>query len=69
MATTRAKSKAYRNCLGWVMKLAGYSGTPAEEMNNIKNRKVSDSDAAKAVEADFKKKDKIKNGLKGVEIK
>lgn len=32
MAQTRAIGKAYRNLLGWVMKLAGYEGTPSEEM-------------------------------------
>ena len=31
-ATTRATSKAMRIPLGWVMVLAGYSATPAEEM-------------------------------------
>lgn len=32
MAQTRAIGKAYRNLVGWVMKLAGYESTPAEEM-------------------------------------
>lgn len=32
MAQTRAIGKAYRNLLGWLMKVAGYEGTPAEEM-------------------------------------
>jgi len=32
MAQTRAIGKAYRNCIGWVMKLAGYETTPSEEM-------------------------------------
>ncbi len=32
MAQTRAIGKGYRNILGWVMKLAGYEGTPSEEM-------------------------------------
>lgn len=32
MATTRATSKALRIPLGWIMVLAGYSATPAEEM-------------------------------------
>lgn len=32
MAQTRAIGKAYRNKLGWVMKLTGYESTPAEEM-------------------------------------
>src|SRR4051812_47200234 len=32
MAQTRAIGKAYRNVVGYVMKLAGYESTPAEEM-------------------------------------
>lgn len=32
MAQTRAIGKAYRNRIGWVMKLAGYEATPSEEM-------------------------------------
>lgn len=35
MAQTRAESKAIRMKLGWVARLAGYSGTPAEEMEGI----------------------------------
>ena len=32
MAETRATAKAYRKALGWIVKLAGYEGTPAEDM-------------------------------------
>ncbi|MEK7578152.1 MAG: hypothetical protein AAB456_00305 [Patescibacteria group bacterium] len=32
MAQTRAIGKAYRNLLGWVMKLASFEATPSEEM-------------------------------------
>lgn len=35
MAQTRAIGKAYRNLIGWVMKLAGYEGTPSEEMHKV----------------------------------
>lgn len=35
MAQTRACSKALRNCLAWVVVLAGYAATPAEEMVNV----------------------------------
>jgi len=35
MAQTRAVGKAYRNIVGWVMKLAGYEGTPSEEMGKF----------------------------------
>jgi hypothetical protein len=33
MAQTRANAKALRNCLAWVVVLAGYRATPAEELN------------------------------------
>ena len=32
MAQTRAIGKAYRNIIGWVIKMAGYESTPAEEI-------------------------------------
>lgn len=33
MSQTRAIGKAYRNILSWVVKMAGYEATPAEEMD------------------------------------
>lgn len=35
MAQTRAIGKAFRMTIGWVMKLAGYEATPAEEADDI----------------------------------
>lgn len=35
MAQTRAIGKAYRNKIGWIMKLAGYQSTPSEEMHKV----------------------------------
>lgn len=35
MAQTRAIGKAYRNSIGWIMKLAGYEATPSEEMRKV----------------------------------
>jgi hypothetical protein len=32
MANTRATSKAYKTCFSWIIALAGYNATPAEEM-------------------------------------
>ncbi len=32
MAETRAESRAYRRAVGWIMNIAGYSPTPADEM-------------------------------------
>ena len=35
LSQTRAIGKAYRNLLGWVIELAGFSSTPAEEMEGL----------------------------------
>lgn len=35
MAQTRAIGKAYRNILSWVVKMAGYEATPAEEIDRV----------------------------------
>jgi alkylated DNA nucleotide flippase Atl1 len=40
MAQTRAIGKAYRNVIGWVMKLANYEPTPAEEIVNLGGKSV-----------------------------
>jgi len=39
-AQTRAIGRAYRNIIGWVIKMADYESTPAEEMVNMGNRPV-----------------------------
>jgi len=36
MAQTRALGKAYRMALSWIMKMAGYEGTPAQEMSTFR---------------------------------
>lgn len=41
MCQTRCLGKAYRNKLGWVIKLAGYDSTPAEEMKKVDNTEAS----------------------------
>ena len=38
MAQTRALGKCYRMALSWIMKMAGYEGTPAEEMNTFRGK-------------------------------
>lgn len=38
MAQTRALGKAYRLALGWIVKMAGYEPTPAEEMQEIQRK-------------------------------
>jgi len=35
MAQTRSIGKAYRNLLGWLMKSAGFTSTPLEEMDEV----------------------------------
>ncbi len=45
MAQTRAIGKAYRNVIGWVIKLAGYEGAPAEEMVRVGEKPVVSNSA------------------------
>jgi hypothetical protein len=42
MAQTRACAKAFRNVLAWVVVLAGYRGTPAEEVDGMAGAKTED---------------------------
>jgi len=52
MAQTRAIGKAYRNCLAWIIRAAGYEPTPAEEMDyNTNTPAVAEVVAAKPVPA------------------
>lgn len=46
MSQTRAKSKAFRLHLGWIMRKAGLEDTPGEEMQGTSNKSVSDMTAA-----------------------
>lgn len=59
MAQTRAIGKAYRNILAWLPKLAGYEGTPAEEISdNARETMVEELSEKKAeVFAEFTKRD------------
>ena len=51
MAQTRAIGKAFRNLIGWVIKMGGFESTPAEEMPKGKPiEKVSKSNATNYVE-------------------
>jgi hypothetical protein len=38
MAQTRATGKAYRSAFGWIMSMAGYAATPAEEVDAPEDR-------------------------------
>jgi hypothetical protein len=44
MAVTRATSRALRMALGWIMPLAGYSGTPAEDVEPIRDQIEAESE-------------------------
>lgn len=44
MAQTRAIGKAYRNIIGWVIKLAGYETTPSEEMKTDASQPITMTD-------------------------
>jgi hypothetical protein len=50
MAQTRAIGKAYRNVIGWVIKLAGYEGTPAEEAGKVGDVDVENTQSPKSQE-------------------
>ena len=47
MSQTRAQSKALASVERWIAELAGFSGTPAEEMDGVKNEKPKKKASAK----------------------
>ena len=51
MAQTRAIGKAYRNCLAWIIRAAGYEPTPAEEMDYNTNAQAAPAPAAAVAQA------------------
>jgi hypothetical protein len=51
MAQTRACAKVHRNVLSWIVVLAGYRPTPAEEMDGLAEREPASPQPAKAREA------------------
>jgi len=65
MAETRAVSKAFRICLSWVMTLAGYEPTPAEEVseemlnNKVIEQKVVETPVVEQVNLNVDKSKKI----------
>jgi hypothetical protein len=48
MAITRGTSKAYKTCFSWIIALAGYNSTPAEEMEGIVVEKAPVKEKAEA---------------------
>lgn len=65
MAQTRAVGKAYRMKIGWLLKVAGYETTPAEEMDTVEAQIVegykSEVDKAKEKLAAAKSLEELKN--------
>ena len=53
MAQTRALGKAYRMALSWIVKMADYEPTPAEEMPRYKQAKGSVEDDLQRAEANI----------------
>lgn len=48
MAETRAESRAFRRAIGWIVHMAGYSPTPAEEMGHTPGEPMGAPAAAPA---------------------
>lgn len=65
MAQTRAAGKAFRMKLGWLLKVAGYETTPAEEMDAVEAQVVegfkSEADKAKERLANAKSMTELKS--------
>jgi len=53
MAQTRATAKAYRQTLGFIMPMAGYAATPAEEMDGIGQARAQSRHAQPPPSADW----------------
>lgn len=61
MAQTRATSKVFRQALAWVMTLAGYEATPAEEVPHGESREPElDAPTIATIAAAFKSKETAK---------
>jgi len=71
MAQTRAIGKAFRNTIGWIIKLAGYEATPAEEMKAKPQPKqaVKTSNKAGGIQASQEDKERILNTAKELKLK
>lgn len=65
MAQTRAIGKAFRNLIGWIMKLAGYEPTPAEEMKNFEEGKYRVVKEVEVEKTKGGKLEELKSMLKG----
>ena len=57
MAQTRALGKAYRMALSWIIRMAGYEPTPAEEMPRFKPNHVVEAEVMEKVKLPKKQKE------------
>ena len=64
MAQTRAIGKAYRNLIGWVVKMAGYEATPAEEIKDKPTTVIQSEEPSKTNYLENLKKAVYKAGAK-----
>lgn len=60
MAQTRAIGKAYRNLIGWVVKMAGYESTPMEEVDEVRGVVKEPAKPASKFDEMMKKLDRVK---------
>ena len=57
MSQTRALGKAYRMGLSWIMKMAGFESTPAEEMPKFNETEIIEAQAHTKVKTESKTED------------
>lgn len=69
MAQTRAVGKAFRTVIGWLMKMAGYEATPAEEMYDIDGDDIVGDADEKKVREDIKKQRAAQSNSKAQPVK
>ena len=71
MATTRATGKAYRIAFSWIMRLAGYEPTPAEEMFDMIDEQKGKEIAGptKKSNVEFDRENKPKDNPKSVLVR
>jgi hypothetical protein len=62
MAQTRSLGKAYRNKIGWIMKLASFESTPSEEMRKVGDPIVSPESAPNVATGPIEANAELKKG-------
>lgn len=67
MAQTRALGKAYRMALSWIIKMAGYEPTPAEEMPKYNEREALEARASAEIKQRKKEQSIVPENVVDVE--